>query len=738
MADWYAQLSWLPSNYVLHVQANEGTTRPSPNNSDVTVTAWIEKTAGSGYYTGNSSASYSASIDGSTVAAGSWSPYDFTAYTAKQLFSTTATVTHNPNGSKSITVAVSVNDPNNMGSASVSQSLTLTTLTVAPGTPTGLSCTYVSDTSVSLGWTNVYASNGAPTQNKVQASVNGGAFADLVTVSATTAATVATAANRKTVFRVLASNGAGASAYSATATLYTTPAAPTGVAAAKDASANIVISWTPQVAFSEHEHVIERSTDGGTTWNSLTVVAGGTSTYTHVSPSPSSTWKYRVRARNTDTGARASAWVESNSVVLLTAPNAPTTPAIGAYADKAKALVFPWTHNAADTTAQTAYEVGYSTNGGTTWSTTGKVASTTQARTFAASSYAAGVALTLRVRTWGQATSGGSDSTGASPWSAQVTVTFKTRPTVTVIAPASGVDYEQAALDVHLGFSQAEGASFVSATIEVYSGATLLESLASTTLASTLMATRVANGGDYTVKVVVVDSNGIISDQASRAFHVDYTQPVAAVVSVTYLEESGIGQVGITIPAPGSGEVAAASVTVTRTIDGQPEVVVSEYPAASVLTILDTTPTTYGDNLYTVTTVSADGATTEVESTMSTDDGEWAYLSKGAGYTQIVKFSGELKPQSTPTVDSALVKASGRKRPIGLYATTGGLTVSGTGEIVIGLGSTAKEVEEFLLIPGRACYRDPTGRRVFGQVSGSISRDSWAIASLAYTVVETS
>src|SRR5690606_26992035 len=105
----------------------------------------------------------------------------------------------------------------------------------------------------------------------------------------------------------------------------------------------------------------------------LDVVASGTSSYTHVSPSTSFPHKYRVRASNLDTGALVSAWVESGTVVLLTAPNKPTVPALGPNVDKGSAFVFPWTHNPVDTTAQTAYEVEYSTNGGSSWTSTGKV-----------------------------------------------------------------------------------------------------------------------------------------------------------------------------------------------------------------------------------------------------------------------------------------------------------------------------------------------------------------------------
>jgi len=51
------------------------------------------------------------------------------------------------------------------------------------------------------------------------------------------------------------------------------------------------------------------------------------------------------------------------------------------------------------------------------------------------------------VRTYGE-------SATVSPWSDLEMVTFKTRPVVTVTAPADAGTYTKAALSVELGFSQ--------------------------------------------------------------------------------------------------------------------------------------------------------------------------------------------------------------------------------------------------------------------------------------------
>jgi hypothetical protein len=658
-----------------------------------------------------------------------------------------AWVGHNSDGTGSAAYSASHAASATLGTANLSGTLTLTTLTQAPGVPTAVTASYVSDTQVNVGWTNNNASNGQPTSDQIQTSVNGAAYSVVATISPATTVAITTAANQKIVAQVSETNSAGSSAYStASPPVYTTPAAPTAVAAAKDPSLNIIVSWTPHVAFVEHDHVITHGTvtGGVTTWDGspLATVVAGTTSYTHVTPSTSFQHVYNVHSQNTDTGALLSADVISNTVVLLVAPNAPTFPTFPAFVDKAAAWIPTWTHNPVDTTAQTAYEFNYSTNGGGTWLSTGKVTSTVSAKTFAANAYAANVALTMRVRTWGQATTGGSDGTGASPYSSLSAVTFKTRPVVTITSPANGSVYTQSQLNVVLGFSQAESATFVSATIKVYNATpTLLETLASTTLSSTMMATVVANGGSYSVVTTVIDSNGLTSDPVTSAFTVTYSPPVPAVVVATYLPNSGIVQLGLTIAAAGGGYVAATLITITRTIKGVTENVVVAYPASSPLTILDTTPTIRGTNSYKVTTISGSGATSDTLFDVVTTENAWGFLSTGAGYANIINFRALLQFAAAPSRSSTLVDASGRLRPIVLFGPSGNLVVSGSVNLhqqAAGYGSTPAEVEAFILAAGVVCYRDPSGRRMFGYLTGSVSSPNYKISSFSFQVVETS
>ena len=747
MAHFYAIFSG-NSQYRHHAEVNLSGQSVVGNYSDVSGSCTVEKTSGTGYFTGNSGNTGSMNGDVYFDASG-WAPYNFASSASRVIGSGTSSVPHNADGTKFASGSFSANDSagGNLGAGNGIWSLGLPTITAVPKTPISVVCSYVSDTQISVGWSRPAVSNNAPNTSQIRKSVNGATAVELSPISVTNSVTISAEANQKIVAAVREANSAGTSAWSGnSAAVYTTPAAPTSLTATKDASLDINLAWTPNVGFTEHQHVIEHGTvtGGVTTWDGspLATIPSGTSTHKHVAPDAGSLHVYRVYAKNLDAGLLASTKVTSNTVQLLAPPNKPTFPPLGPFVDKAKDFSPTWVHNPVDTTSQTAYEFGYSTNGGAAWSSTGKITSVVSAKTFAASTYAADFALTVRVRTWGQATTGGSDGTGASPWSDQTTVTFKTRPVVTITGPLDGSTYQKSALTVNLGFSQAESATFVNATLRLYDGAsTLLETRVSTTRAATLLDTAVLNGSSYTIKATVIDSNGLVSDEVEAGFAVVYTLPVGAVVTATYLPDSGIGQLDIAIAAPGVGEVEATKVTITRTINNVVEAILYEYPASASLTILDTTPTINGTNTYQVTTISVDGATATATVPMVTAEKKWAFLSSGAGFANIISFGAGLNLNSTPTRSSTLVEASGRARPIALFGTSGTLEVAGTTSLFpksSQYGSGPADVEAFLLAADITCYRDPSGRRMFGQVSGAVASSSAKQSTFSFVVRETS
>lgn len=649
---------------------------------------------------------------------------------------------HNADGSGSVSMTGHIDATGTSGAggpANVTQAITLTKLTALPGVPTSLVAARVSDTSITLTWNQSNPSNGASTKTDIDVSINDAAYINKVDIGGAKTASVSAAANQKLIYKVRSGNAAGYTAFAVSNAVYTTPAAPTNATAVKNASSDVVVSWTDNVAYAEHTHEVWHGTISGgvTTWDgsALATVAAGTTTYTHTAPNPALVHVYQVRAV---AGALQSAYTVSNSVQLQTAPNKPTVPAMPATADKAQPLVFGWTHNSVDTSPQSAYEFGTSTDGGTTWGTSGKVVSAVSSRTIAANTYAGNVALTTRVRTWGSATTGGSDGTGASPWSDTRLVTFKTIPTATITAPANGANLTDSTLRVTVGFSQAEAATFVKTSLELSQGGAVIETKDSTIAVGIVMATKLQNGLSYTLRARNQDSNGLWSAWATSTFTVTYLAPPAPVPAVSYIDEQGFVQVDIVVPDPGAGQSAAATVTVTRAVDDGPyEPVVTNYPAAPGLTFLDTTPTIHGINHYLITTITALGASVSVSIDIETEELHSAFLSKGPSFSNVAIFGGNLKIDEALSVASDTVQAAGRTKPIGLYGMETSVVLKVQSYIFEDFGSTIDEVRDVLLIPGKACYRGPDGRRVFGSVKGSLSYKRDIRGDLSFTLTET-
>jgi hypothetical protein len=733
----------LSSGYILRLTVDIVSQNAAANSSTIAWSLQLIKTSGSGRWA-EGPHYWSVNIGGAT-ASGSIPSYDFRNYTVLTLASWGSLERgHSPDGSGSLYSVGSFDDNNswgNLGDGSVDGWMSLGTLKTTPGTPTITGVSYVSDTQVNVSWTHSSPSNGQPEANQIYKSVNGGPFVQVLDIAATNSVSVPTAANEKIRFKLQAwTGGAGFSGISAeSAAVYTTPAAPSNVVATKGSSLNIAVTFDENVAYAEHEHEVWHGTVSGgvTTWDgsAMATLPSGTLSYTHVSPNTAQAHVYRVRAK---AGARLSSYVTSNTVQLLVAPNKPTVPAMGAFADKASELVFFWQHNPIDTTLQTAYEFEWSTNGGSSWTSTGKVASGADSLAVAANTHAADVALTTRVRTWGSATTGGSEGTGASPWSDPRTVTYKTVPTATITEPAEGATLNDATARVTLGFSQPEGGTFVKAQLELLQGASLLETLESTILSGITLATPVQNETEYTVRARVQDSFGLWSAWDSNTFDVLYLAPVAAGVTATFLPETGFGQLDITVGAPGVGEDDATTVTITRTIDGVEEIVVQDYPAEAALTFLDTLPTTHGTNTYTVTTTSELGARTSVTTDLITEECRRAYLSKGASFSTVGTFGGNLSVDESLSVASETIEAAGRVRPVGLYGVETNVQLKVGSFVFAGFGSTIEELRAVLLAPGKACYRDPSGRRLFGAVRGSLKLTKVDRGELSFTLTETS
>lgn len=713
------------------------------NTSVVALEGRIYTPAGSFYNSSNLVVEMDPTI-GSTWETTSWSFSSAGGW--HTLYNASLTIAHNSNGTGSFGATFSLNSDTGTsgvgGPASVTGSISLTTLTVKPGTPTDLTAARISDSQVNLAWTRNYASNGVPTDTNCDMQVNGGSWQSVPASGNISSMSVSVSANQKLVFEVDQSNSAGTSAWSsASSPVWTTPAAPDACTATKQAGGGILVAWANHVGYSEYgTEVWHGVVSGGvTTWDAspLATAASGATSYTDAAPNAAQVHAYQVRAKTTSGTTLYSGYAVSNSVQLLTAPNAPTLGVLPQYADKAVALAVTWTHNPVDSTAETAYEVSRSTDGGSTWTTTGKVTGTASSYTVAASTYAANVTMTVRVRTWGQATTGGSDGTGASPWSTTEAVTFKTKPTLSITAPTSA-GITTAHTSVTLSFAQAEGATYVSGVVTLIKAGVTLEMVTTSATSGIALETRLTNGATYTIDATATDSDGLGTATASVTFTVTYASPAAGVFTPEYDSTSGMTQLLLEFPAPVSPDVAAVSFTMTRTTGSLVETIVDHQSITGPISLLDTTPAVNGTTTYTLVTYSSDGSASDaVTADMTTTELRWAFLSTGDGFADYVKFYGNLKVSSTPSRDSTLVAAAGRSRSIALFGTLSTLDVDVSATLFTDEGSSAAVVESLMLTAGRACYRDPSGRRVFGAISNvRIDDIGPRSASLSFTISE--
>ena len=280
-----------------------------------------------------------------------------------------------------------------------------------PNPATNLTNTYVNDGRVDLAWTPHYGGSYDPNpwfQQYIDRTETGD-WNVAVNISGelggqpTSWSDTSLQPNKRYDYRHTARNTSGFSSYAyAPNPIYTTPAAPTQVAATKQADGSIKVTatnnapWVSAFEFSD--------SPDGSNWSVLTDAAS-TPTYTHTSPNQSVTHRYRVRAKTPD-GKWSAYSTVSNVVQLQAPPNPPTWANLEAAYDATAQITTGWTHNPVDTTNQTAYEAQCrtSTDNGATWSawtSTGEITSTTQSRTWAASSFPQNALVELQVRTWG-------------------------------------------------------------------------------------------------------------------------------------------------------------------------------------------------------------------------------------------------------------------------------------------------------------------------------------------------
>jgi hypothetical protein len=224
--------------------------------------------------------------------------------------------------------------------------------TTVPATPTGLTATPASETTISLAWTD---NSTHETSYVVQrATVSGGPY---TTVTSLPANSISYTDLNRTVgtqyfYRVYAVGAGGNSEYSNVASATTQLLAPTGLTAAALDSVTIRLQWTDN-SLAETRYNILRSLTQGSGHVSVGTTAANVTTYTNTGLTDGTRYYYLVRA---ETATAQS--LPSNEASATTPVSAPT--GLSALALDAQSIRLQWTDNSK---SETNYVVERSLSG---------------------------------------------------------------------------------------------------------------------------------------------------------------------------------------------------------------------------------------------------------------------------------------------------------------------------------------------------------------------------------------
>jgi hypothetical protein len=235
------------------------------------------------------------------------------------------TVTHNADGSKSVTVSVGgyFDASSNYYLHSNSGTAVLDNLMTAPAVPTIGSLAMVGDTHLDLSWTNSPADIAPYTYVYVERWDNvTNSWTQKAELSGATASyeDTSTVADREYKYRVRAWNAVGYSSYSSESSLvHTTPVAVASLTVALHSGTHTDLTWTNASTINTGVEVWH--SDNGGAYTLLDTLALNALSYAHTA-AYDTTHTHRYKVRNVTTGPLYSSYVESSLVYQV--PAAPT------------------------------------------------------------------------------------------------------------------------------------------------------------------------------------------------------------------------------------------------------------------------------------------------------------------------------------------------------------------------------------------------------------------------------
>jgi hypothetical protein len=235
----------------------------------------------------------------------------------------------------STTYSYRVMATNEVGNSAYSAVATVTTPAAPPeipAAPTGLTAMALSQSAIDLAWTDNATTEAMYTVERSPNGVTGWTvLTSTLAGGSTSYHDTGLSALTTYSYRVKATNAAGSSAYSNTATATTQdpppqpPAAPSALSATAASSTAVDLAWTDN-ADNETGYTVERSPDGAAWTAVTTTLPAGTTSYHDTGLTPSTGYSYRVKATNAAGSSAysntATATTQSDVVFTETFPGA--------------------------------------------------------------------------------------------------------------------------------------------------------------------------------------------------------------------------------------------------------------------------------------------------------------------------------------------------------------------------------------------------------------------------------
>lgn len=491
-------------------------------------------------------------------------------------------------------------------------------------------------------WTNSPTAAAPVANNIVERSTNGGvSWVPLPTLPGSYVSFTDTglSANSRYRYRVKSVSSAGSSAYNTMLTdLITTPAPPANCTAVKNANGSITVSWADRSLYEFSFEVLHAS---GSTWDASPIVTlpANTTSWTHPAPSTVVTHKYKVRA--TAGGLASSYSAESNSVLLLAAPLAPTQllPSSANAIDASVVNRFSWKHNPVDSSAQDQNEMQYRIIGAGSWTNAGVVTSANQYRDIAASFFVNGNAYEWQMRTKGAHASFG-------PWSTSSTFVTSAKPSGVWSAPSDGGVVYTSRFTPQFLYTDPETkpmskyrAQLVSEAGAVLEEVSQIVTASNSTLVPVPIAATLTNEMTYFLRGWVWDADGMMSTMFEAAFVSDFPVPMQPIFGdIVWNNSDGTVTIPWTNPDPAGGPTGTpdtATNTLTKSEDGGVtwEEVATDLPTNSA--IVDWTAALNVEVIYRMVAYSSTptSSTSEDAYVVTSNRGQWIFLNAGDSYT---------------------------------------------------------------------------------------------------------